>query len=67
VAPNGWLSFTVEDDGKGFDLTATTRGSGLTNMADRLAALGGEVEMRSSPGQGTAVLGRVPVHLAEVG
>jgi signal transduction histidine kinase len=35
-------------------------GSGLQNMADRLAALGGSLEVRSEPGQGTTVQGRVP-------
>jgi signal transduction histidine kinase len=53
------LTFTVADDGSGFDPATTPRGSGLTNMADRLAALGGEVEVQSTPGHGTTVRGRV--------
>jgi hypothetical protein len=36
-------------------------GSGTRNMADRLEALGGELEIRSAPGEGTVVAGRVPV------
>jgi len=36
-------------------------GSGLQNMADRLAALGGSVDVRSKPGSGTTVVGRVPI------
>jgi signal transduction histidine kinase len=36
-------------------------GSGLRNMADRLAALGGRLEVRSAPGAGTTVTGRLPV------
>jgi signal transduction histidine kinase len=57
----GELSFEVIDDGKGFDSERVPMGSGLQNMADRLAALGGSIEVRSRPGQGTTVLGRLPV------
>ncbi len=57
---DGHLSFEVRDDGVGFDGSAVA-GSGLQNMRDRLAALGGEVEIRSAPGRGTTVRGRVPV------
>nr|MBA3551838.1 sensor histidine kinase [Actinomycetota bacterium] len=62
-ADDGHLSFAVSDDGRGFDPATTAKGSGLTNMADRLAALGGELEINSSPGGGTVVGGRVPVRL----
>lgn len=55
------LAFTVSDDGAGFDRTSPTRGTGLQGMADRLDAVGGSLEVRSEPGQGTAVVGRVPV------
>ena len=55
------LQFSVEDNGSGFDPAATPRGAGLQNMADRIAALGGTLEVRSAPGQGTTVTGRVPV------
>jgi signal transduction histidine kinase len=57
---NGWLAFTVADRGPGFDVATTHMGSGLQNMADRLAALDGMLEVRSQPGQGTTVQGRVP-------
>jgi signal transduction histidine kinase len=50
----------VADDGSGFDPFATPRGSGLQNMADRLEAMGGRLEIRSAPGAGTVVLGRIP-------
>ncbi len=60
---NGSLSFEVEDDGRGFDPTATGTGSGLQGMADRLAAVGGSLEIRSAPGRGTVVAGRVPITL----
>jgi signal transduction histidine kinase len=58
---NGSLSFEVVDDGRGFDADAGASGSGLQGMADRLAAVGGSLEIRSAPGRGTTVAGRVPV------
>jgi signal transduction histidine kinase len=60
------LLFAVEDDGMGFDPATRPRGSGLTNMADRLDALGGAVAVRSKPGEGTAVSGSLPLP-AQVG
>ncbi len=60
-ASDGELSFEVTDDGEGFDPIATPRGSGLQGMADRLDAVGGTLEVRSRPGAGTTVAGRVPV------
>ena len=58
---NGSLSFEVEDDGRGFDPSAVLTGSGLQGMADRLAAVGGSLEIRSELGRGTTVAGHVPV------
>jgi signal transduction histidine kinase len=55
------LTFEVADDGRGFEADKTPLGSGTQNMADRLAALGGALEIRSSPGSGTTVRGRVPL------
>jgi signal transduction histidine kinase len=55
------LVFRVEDDGVGFDAVVTPYGSGLQNMADRLAALGGSVRIESTPGRGTTVTGLIPV------
>ncbi len=58
---NGSLLFSVVDDGIGFDPAAVPSGSGLTNMRDRLEALGGAVHVLSEPGGGTRVSGRIPV------
>ena len=60
-ASDGELSFEVTDDGAGFDPSVTPRGSGLQGMADRLEAIGGSLVVRSQPGRGTSVTGRVPV------
>jgi signal transduction histidine kinase len=54
------LRFTVSDDGQGFDRNTTRSGSGLTNMADRMAALGGSLTIDSAIGRGTTVSGHVP-------
>jgi signal transduction histidine kinase len=59
---NGDLSFEVVDDGRGFDPHGVAGGSGLQGMADRLAAVGGSLEIRSAPGRGTTVAGHVPIH-----
>ena len=55
------LSFSVSDDGPGFDAARADNGSGLRGMADRLAAVDGSVQITSAPGGGTTVVGRVPV------
>ena len=57
----GRLLFEVEDDGSGFDPDATRHGTGLQGMADRLDAVRGSLEVRSAPGRGTTVVGRVPI------
>jgi signal transduction histidine kinase len=58
---NGHLTFEVADDGRGFDPTAERTGTGLQGIADRLGALHGELTIRSEPGAGTAVRGRIEV------
>ena len=60
-AQNGTLCFTVSDDGTGYDTRQTPMGSGLRNMADRLAALGGRLEVRSAPSQGTTITAHLPL------
>jgi signal transduction histidine kinase len=58
---NGELRFRVEDDGRGFDPSATGPGSGLQGIADRVAALDGRVEIVSEPGAGATLSGSIPV------
>jgi signal transduction histidine kinase len=60
-ADGGTLRFTVSDDGAGYDTRRTPRGSGQRNMADRLAALGGQLEVRSAPGRGTTITAHLPI------
>jgi signal transduction histidine kinase len=61
LATNGTLTFEVADDGRGFDVATAKRGAGLTNMGDRVAALGGDLAFESMPGKGTTIRGRIPV------
>jgi signal transduction histidine kinase len=58
---DGHLRFTVTDDGSGFDTAVTSYGTGLQGMADRLDAIGGSLQVTSTPGAGTSVSGSVPV------
>jgi signal transduction histidine kinase len=55
------LRFEVADDGGGFDVALSRRGAGLTNMQDRLGAIGGSLRVESAPGQGTKVVGTIPL------
>ena len=66
-AQNRTLRFTVSDDGTGYDTRHTPMGSGQRNMADRLAALGGRLEVRSAPSQGTTITAQLPVPAASDG
>jgi signal transduction histidine kinase len=58
---DGELRFEVEDHGAGFDPATAAKGSGLQNMEDRLDALGGALDIESSPGAGVRLHGRIPV------
>lgn len=55
------IRFLVDDSGVGFDAETAIRGNGLTNMRDRMDAVGGTLEVVSQRGRGTSVQGAVPV------
>ena len=55
------LRFSVADDGVGFVPDQNPAATGLTNMLDRLGAIGGRISIRSAPGRGTDVDGAVTV------
>ena len=55
------LTFSVSDDGRGFDPASNGSGTGLQGIADRLGALEGDVSIESAPGSGTVVSGRLPL------
>ena len=65
---NNELFIEIMDDGVGFDVSKITnieesgRGQGVFSMKERIGLLGGACEIKSKPGQGTAVRGRVPIN-----
>jgi signal transduction histidine kinase len=61
----GDVTFVVQDDGSGFDIARVERGIGLSNMADRIAAVGGRLRLDSAPTDGTRVLGSIPARAPE--
>lgn len=58
------ISITLEDDGKGFDLTtiADEEGMGLKNIRNRIRFLKGEVDFDTAPGKGTSIVLHVPLN-----
>jgi signal transduction histidine kinase len=55
---NGTLVLSVRDDGRGG--AQPSERSGLAGISDRVAALGGSVQITSPPGQGTEVVAELP-------
>ncbi len=50
--------------GVGFDTAIARKGAGPVNMADRLDALGGSLNLTSNPNRGTTISGTLSVDLA---
>jgi len=59
------VRFSVGDNGVGFVLRPAHKGAGLTNMTDRIGAVGGTLTVRSAPGEGTTILGRVAIETSD--
>jgi PAS domain S-box-containing protein len=55
------LTIVVRDDGQGFDLGQVSITRGLGGMRERVALLGGALEIESTPGQGTSITAELPV------
>jgi NarL family two-component system sensor histidine kinase LiaS len=58
---DGHVELAVRDTGTGFDPAASPAGSGLAHIRDRVAELGGTVDIDSAPGCGAAIIVWVPV------
>ena len=54
------LSIEVRDDGVGFDPAGGARGYGLQHMEERARGVGGEMVIRSRPGE-TTITARLPI------
>jgi len=64
---NGHLALIVSDDGRGFDTAARMgAGTGTTSVQQRVRALGGTLDIRSTQGEGTTVEVTVPLNAQEV-
>ncbi len=70
---SGEFALHVEDTGCGFVAdhperrsldSAPSSGNGLANMRQRLAEIGGQCEIKSTPGSGTTIIFAVPVKIA---
>jgi signal transduction histidine kinase len=60
------LALTIVDDGVGFDVKGRWgSGLGLVSMTERVESIGGEMTIRSSPGDGTRLEVNVPIPVAE--
>lgn len=55
------LAGFILDDGKGFNTDHLSQGHGLQNMKNRLALIGGTLELDSAPGAGTSVSLSIPL------
>jgi len=70
LADRRCLTLRVADNGRGFDATAVAQGNleadgdgnGLTSMCMRAKRMGGELQIESADGQGTALSLRVPLN-----
>jgi signal transduction histidine kinase len=57
----GWVVLRAEDDGRGFNPTATSQGLGLRMLHEAVELLGGTVTIDSSPAHGTHIRLRIPI------
>ena len=59
----GQLVVSVSDDGPGVDPGRREEGTGLAGMTQRLAKVGGQLEITSTAGGGTTVTAQLPANL----
>lgn len=62
------VRLVIEDDGRGFEARGRrTRGQhGLSNIRDRVAALGGRMRVRSGTGSGTRIIVEIPLDAGDM-
>lgn len=58
------LRLLVRDEGRGFDAHDTAHVGGLVHLRDRVNALGGTIQLVSTPGEGTEVTASIPLSAA---
>jgi signal transduction histidine kinase len=57
----GSLHMSIKDNGQGFDSSQIRKGYGLDNMRERAVAIQAEIQIESTPGQGTKIQVRWPL------
>ena len=68
-----WLSLSVRDDGRGFEVEAArerSRGGasfGLVGMQERALLVGGLLEIESAPGRGSLLRAKLPLRAGRSG
>ncbi|MCW5853391.1 MAG: HAMP domain-containing protein [Anaerolineae bacterium] len=67
---DGWVMLDIVDDGMGFDpqtpRKAGSHGLGLVGMRERMALIGGELNIQAAEGGGTRITARAPVNGMDV-
>lgn len=63
------LIITIQDNGIGFKIKDQnlTNGIGLNNMKKRIDSIGGQLEILSSPGQGTTLIIKIAINNLQTG
>lgn len=56
------LIITAKDDGKGFNLNETEKGSGLINMKSRASLINAHLELTTKPTEGVKLLLKYPIN-----
>lgn len=54
------ISFTIGDDGRGFDARNVKKGIGLNNIRKRVEALSGKLKIITAPGEGCVLISEIP-------
>ncbi len=55
------LTLNIHDDGQGFDTNERGNGMGLSNMQNRLESVNGQIDIHSTPGNGTQIQVKIPL------
>lgn len=58
---NNILNIIIEDNGKGFDITKNTTGTGLINIEKRVEKLNGQLAIDSTLNNGTTIILNIPM------
>lgn len=55
-----YISFTIRDNGRGFDTRSAKKGIGLNNIRKRVEALSGKLTLLTAPGEGCMLIAEIP-------